>query len=93
MRSKTPQIRKAIPSTTFKKVEAKNPIKEPIAAFNARETSRLSNINSPIKAPRNGPKIKPNGMGAMIPMIRPILVPQMPYLLPPKRLVHCAGMT
>ena len=78
---------KATQNTNFINVETKNPMNDPVAAFKARLESFWSKINSPIKAPANGPMINPKGIGVRIPTIKPIFVPQIPYLLPPKRLV------
>lgn len=75
------------------KLEAKKPSNEPVAAFIARLWFLESYIISPIKAPTNGPIITPNGIGAMIPTINPIFVPQTPYELPPNFLVPRAGIT
>lgn len=75
------------------KLEARKPSKDPVAAFNARLWFLESYINSPTKAPTKGPMITPKGMGAIIPTIKPILVPQIPYELPPNFLVPLAGIT
>lgn len=73
------------------KVEAKNPKKEPNAAFTALLNSLLL-INSPIKAPKKGPMIIPAGIGDKSPTIKPSEVPMMPALLPPNRFVPTAGI-
>ena len=67
------------------KLEAKIPKIDPVAALNACFAFFVSNTNSPINAPRKGPIIKPNGIGVNNPMMRPMLVPQIPALLPPNR--------
>ena len=77
-------------TVNLRKVEAKNPINEPKAAFPAFFTSLWSLISSPIKAPKNGPKIIPNGP-KKIPKTSPIIEPFTPYLLPPNFFVPREG--
>lgn len=67
------------------------PRKDPKAAFRAVSESALLN-NSPIKAPKNGPMIIPPGTGDIIPIIKPNVVPIIPYLDPPNFLVPSAGI-
>ena len=71
-------------------VDTRKPIIEPVAAFKARVKFPLSKSSSPINAPTNGPIRKTSGIGAMRPTINPMLVHQMPYVLPPNCLVPCA---
>ena len=80
-------------TTNCIKLEAKKPIKEPVAAFRALLWSLELFSISPINAPTNGPMINPKGMGAKMPTSKPIFVPQMPYALPPNFLVPFAGIT
>ena len=72
-------------------VEVKKPIKDPKAAFVAVLVSD-SFKSSPIRAPTKGPIMIPPGIGAIRPIISPIKVPIIPYLVPPNRLVPSAGM-
>lgn len=59
-------------------VEARNPIKDPVAAFKARLWFLESYTSSPIKAPAKAPIRNPNGKGESRPTTNPILVPQIP---------------
>lgn len=81
-----------IATINFINVPVKNPKKDPNAAFEAVSKSALL-INSPTRAPKKGPIIIPPGIGAKIPMNKPIDVPIIPALVPPKRLVPIAGIT
>ena len=74
----------------FKKVDVRKPMNEPKAAFSASLESVLFKY-SPINAPRKGPIMIPKGTGEITPIMKPIEVPMMPYLLPPKCLVPIAG--
>jgi hypothetical protein len=67
-----------IQNTKFIKLDARKPRRDPVAAFNARLWFVESYIISPTKAPTNGPIITPNGIGARIPIINPMFVPQTP---------------
>ena len=72
-------------------VEVKKPKNEPKAALMAvLELLLLS--SSPTKAPKKGPMRIPPGMGAISPMIKPTVVPIIPYFDPPNFLVPIAGM-
>jgi len=81
-----------IETTSFKKVEVRKPTNEPVAAHIASLPFREANHHSPIKAPKKGPQIKPNGTGTIKPTTSPILVPHTPYFEPPKALVPFAGI-
>lgn len=81
-----------IDTTNFKKVDVRKPTKEPVAAHIASLPFRDANHHSPIKAPKKGPQINPNGTGTIKPTTRPILVPHTPYLEPPKTFVPFAGI-
>ena len=73
------------------KAEVKNPKKEPNAALMAvLELLLLS--NSPTKAPKKGPIRIPPGIGEISPMIKPAVVPIIPYFDPPNFLVPMAGI-
>ena len=78
--------------TTFIKVPVTNPRNDPVADFRAAVES-CPPINSPINAPANGPMMIPQGPSQDVntPMIKPILLPQLPYLVPPKYLVPMEG--
>ncbi len=80
------------PVINLSPVENRNPIKDPSAALKALPESLLSNIISPINAPTKGPIIIPKGGKKMSPTNNPIVVPYIPYLLPPNFLVPKAGM-
>lgn len=79
-------------NSTFIKVEATKPRKEPTAALKAPFGFVELYISSPTKAPKKGPITKPKG-GKNKPIINPILVPQIPYFVPPKCLVPFEGKT
>lgn len=80
-----------IETKNFIKLETKKPINDPQAECNAVDVLLLLNIISAKNAPTNGPIINPNGGKNNKPKINPIVAPQAPYLLPPKRLVPMAG--
>ncbi len=68
-------------------VPSKNPINEPIAAFNACGMSSGFSISSPINAPANGAmiiKIGPKNIARK----RPIVAPKTAFLLPPNFFVR-----
>ena len=69
-------------TTNLIPVPAKKPKKAPKADLNALFLSFPSCINSPINAPKKGPKIIPNGP-IKRPTIRPIVAPQEPAFVPP----------
>ena len=73
------------------KLEAKKPINDPKAAFNADLELDLLTI-SPINAPTNGPIMIPKGTGKTIPTTNPKVAPIIPNLLPPAYLVPKAGI-
>ena len=50
-----------IDTTNFKKVEVRKPTNEPVAAHIASLPFLEANHHSPIKAPKKGPQINPNG--------------------------------
>ena len=70
-------------------VPAKNPTKDPKAARTAFLTSELC-VNSPAKAPTNGPDIKPIGPKKK-PISRPIPEPIVPIRVPPNFFVPQTG--
>lgn len=76
--------------TTFIPVPARKPLNVPSAAFNAFLKSELSWINSPISAPRNGPKIIKIGVKKN-PATKPTTEPIVPALLPPLFFVNIEG--
>ena len=80
-------------TTNFKKVPVKNPIKEPNAALVAVFLSALF-MSSPTKAPTKGQIIIPKGpkIGKNKATNKPIIVPNIPALVPPNFLVPTAGI-
>ena len=66
---------KAKPVKSLMKTPTKNPKNAPIDALRAPFLLSLLIINSPKKAPKKGPNIKPNGPRNRIPKINPILLP------------------
>lgn len=84
---------KTMATTNFKKVPVMKPKKEPKAAFSAVLLSALLMI-SPTKAPIKGQIIMPNKpkIGKIKEIISPTVVPIIPVLLPPNRLVPAMGM-
>src|SRR5690606_16209454 len=82
-----PIIKQAI---SFSKVPKRNPINDPRAARRAWPDWLLA-IISPANAPIKGPTMIPQG-GKNIPAIRPMVHPQIPYLLPPNFLVPYRGI-
>ena len=76
----------------FNNVPARNPINEPKPDFRASPES-FPEVSSPTTAPTNGPTIMPNGGKKNNPIIRPMILPQTPRLLPPNFFVPQAGIT
>jgi hypothetical protein len=85
------QAKKTTLIINFIKVLAIKPINAPLAALKEVVCLDLLKINSPMKAPKKGPMKNPNGIGVKMPIIKPIFVPHMPYLLPPYFLVVILG--
>ena len=76
----------------FRKTPDKKPINDPIAALIAPFLLFLFTINSPIKAPKNGPKKIPNGPINKIPQTRPKELPTILPLPPPNFFAPKIGM-
>ena len=75
---------------SFSITPVKNPINDPNAALKANFVSELL-LNSPAKAPMNGPKIIPIGPNNK-PIIKPIVEPITPNFVPPNNFVPHIGV-
>lgn len=82
----------AIQHINFRPTPVINAANEPKAARKARVLSLLSNDNSPMRAPKKGPRMIPTGPRNR-PTITPIVAPHAARFEPPNFLVNQMGNT